>query len=46
MIKTTVLYGCEAWAKKEQMKSSLKTLEWRILRKICGPIKDKNGWRI
>jgi len=46
MIKTTVLYSCEAWAMTEQMKSSLRTLEWRILRKICGPIKDQNGWRI
>jgi len=31
MIKTTVLYSCEAWAMTEQMKSSLRTLEWRIL---------------
>jgi hypothetical protein len=28
------------------MKSSLKTWERKILRKIYGPIKDKNGWRI
>jgi hypothetical protein len=46
MIKTTVLYGCEAWAVAAQMKSFLKTWEWRILRKICGTIKDQNGWRI
>jgi hypothetical protein len=28
------------------MKSYLKTWEWKILRKVYGPIKDQNGWRI
>jgi hypothetical protein len=28
------------------MKSSLKTWEQKILRKIYGPIKGQNGWRI
>jgi hypothetical protein len=46
MIKLTVLYGCEMWARTEQMKSSLKTWERKILRKIYGPVKDQNGWRI
>jgi hypothetical protein len=30
----------------QQIKSSLKTCEWKILRKIYGPIKDQIGWRI
>ena len=30
----------------EQMKSSLKTSEPKILRKIYGPTEDQNGWRI
>ena len=30
----------------EKMKSSLTTWEQKILRKIYGPIKHKNGWRI
>ena len=30
----------------EQMKSSPKTWEWKILRKIYGPTEDHNGWRI
>ena len=46
MIIPTVLYGCETWAMTELIKPSLKTWERKILRKICGPIKDQNGWRI
>jgi hypothetical protein len=46
MIKTTVLNGCETWVMTEKIKTLLKTVEWRILRKICGSIKDQNGWRI
>jgi hypothetical protein len=46
MIKPIVLYGCETLAVKKQMKSSLKKWEQKILRKICGPTKGENGWRI
>ena len=46
VIKPIVPYGCEMWAMTEQIKSSLKTWEWKVLRKIFGPIKDHNGWRI
>jgi hypothetical protein len=45
MIKPIVLHGCEMWAMTEQIKSSLKTYEQKIL-KIYGPTKDQNGWRI
>jgi len=41
-----LLYGCETWTVAEQMKSTLKTRERRILRKIYGPIKYQNGWGI
>ena len=41
-----LLYGCETWTGTQQMKSTLKTRERRILRKIYGPIKYQNGWRI
>jgi hypothetical protein len=30
----------------EQVKSAIKTWEQKILRKIYGPVKDQNGWRI
>jgi len=41
-----VLCGYETWALTEQIKSSLKTCEQKILRKTYDPVKDKNGWRI
>lgn len=46
VIKPVVLCGSETWEMAEQMKSSLKTWEWKILRKIYGPTEDHNGWRI
>jgi hypothetical protein len=36
------VHGCEAQTVMERMKSSLKTWEQKILRKICGPIRDQN----
>jgi hypothetical protein len=41
-----VLYGSEIRAMTEQIKSYLKTCEQKILRKMYGPVKDQNGWRI
>jgi len=41
-----LLYGCETWTVTEQMKPALKTWERRILRKMYGPIKYQNGWKI
>jgi hypothetical protein len=41
-----VLYGCEPWAMTEKMKPSVKTWHQKILRKIHGPVKHQNGWRI
>jgi hypothetical protein len=46
VIKPIVLYGCETWAMPEQFKSALKAWERKVIRNICGPIKDQNGWRI
>ncbi|PSN46191.1 hypothetical protein C0J52_18541 [Blattella germanica] len=40
------MYGCEAWVMTEKTKQQLERWERKILRKIYGPIKDKNGWRI
>jgi hypothetical protein len=39
-------HGCETQAVMKQMKLLLKILEWKILRKIRGPMKAQNGWRI
>jgi len=38
--------GFEAWAMKEQTKSSLNTWQREILRKIYGTITHQNGWGI
>jgi len=46
VIQTIVPYGCEMWTMTEQIKSSLKTWECKVLRRTFGPIKDHNGWRI
>jgi len=46
VIKPILLYGCEMWAKREQMKYSFKTWEQEILRIKYGPIKVQNIWRI
>jgi hypothetical protein len=46
VIHTIVPYGCEMWTMTEQIKSSLKTWECKVLRRTFGPIKDHNGWRI
>lgn len=46
IIKPVVMYGCEAWVMTEKTKQQLERWERKILRKIYGPIKDKNGWRI
>jgi hypothetical protein len=44
--KPMLLYGHETWTVTRQMKSTLKTWERRMLRKIYGPIKYQNGWGI
>jgi hypothetical protein len=46
MIKPTLLYGCEMWARTEQMKLTTNMWQRKIQRKIYGPIKDQNLWRI
>jgi hypothetical protein len=46
VIKHVVLYCCETWVMAEQMKSTLRTLEQKILIKLYGPMKDQNGCRI
>jgi hypothetical protein len=46
VIKPIVPYGFEMCTMTEQIKSSLKTWGWKVLRKTFGPIKYHNGWRI
>jgi hypothetical protein len=42
-----VTYGCEAWTLTNRYEQHLRIFESKILRKIFGPVQDKDGsWRI
>jgi len=42
-----VTYGCEMWVLKGNIKSKLRVFERKVLRRIDGPTKEKDGtWRI
>ena len=46
-IRPTVKYACETWVLKETVKNKLMVFERKILRKIFGPTKEREGtWRI
>jgi hypothetical protein len=40
-ILPVVLYGCETWSLTLREECRLKVFEKRVLRRICGPIKDE-----
>ena len=47
LIRPAVTYGCEAWTLTRRNEQQLRIFEWKILRKIFGPVQDENGiWRI
>jgi hypothetical protein len=42
-----ITYACETWVLKESIKQKLLVFERKILRRISGPTKERNGrWRI
>jgi hypothetical protein len=42
-----VTYACETWVLKENIKTKLRVFERKVLRRIYGPTKEKDGtWRI
>jgi hypothetical protein len=43
VIRPVVMYASETWVLKEAMAQKLKTFERKILRKIFGPTKEKDG---
>jgi hypothetical protein len=47
VILPVVLYGCETWSLTVREKHRLRVFEGRVLRKICGPMKDEltREWR-
>jgi hypothetical protein len=46
LIGLVVTYTCETWTLSTQDDNNLLVFETQILRKIFGPIKYKEGWRI
>jgi hypothetical protein len=42
-----VTYACEAWVLKETLRNKLMVCERKVLRRIFGPTKERDGtWRI
>ena len=47
IIRPTVTYGCETWVWKETIKNKLIVFERKVLRRIFGLTKERDGtWRI
>ena len=47
MIRPVVVYGCETWVLKENIIQKLSVFERKILRRIYGPTRNKDGsWKI
>jgi hypothetical protein len=47
VIRPVVVYGCETWVLKEIIIQKLSVFERKILRRIFGPTKKKDGsWKI
>jgi hypothetical protein len=47
LVRPVVTYGCETRVLKENIKTKLRVFERKVLRRIYGPTKEKDGtWRI
>jgi hypothetical protein len=47
LVRPVVTYACETWVLKENIKMKLRVFERKILRRIFGPVKERDGtWRI
>ena len=46
IIRPVVTYGSETWTLTKSAETVLNTWERKVLRKIFGPTKDENGWRM
>jgi hypothetical protein len=46
LVRPIVTYGAETWAATETELQKLLIFERKILRKIYGPVKDRDNWRI
>ena len=43
LVRPVVTYACETWVLKENIKTKLRVFERRVLRRIYGPTKEKDG---
>jgi hypothetical protein len=47
IIRPVVIYACETWVLKETIKNKAMIFERKVLKKIFGPTKERDGtWRI
>jgi hypothetical protein len=46
LIRFIATYGAETWAATENEPQKLLIVEYKILRKIYGPVKNRDNWRI
>jgi hypothetical protein len=47
LVRPVVTYACETWVPKENIKTKIRLFERKVLRRIYGPTKEKDGtWRI
>ena len=47
LVRRTVTYVCDTWVLKENVKTKLRVFERKVLRRIYGPTKEKDGvWPI
>jgi hypothetical protein len=46
LIRPILTYGAETWAATESELQKMLVFEQKILRKIYGPVKDRDNWRI
>jgi hypothetical protein len=47
LVRPVITYACEIWVVKEAIKQKLLVFERKILRRIFGPSKERDGtWRI
>jgi len=47
LVRPVVTYACKTWVLKENIKTKLRVFERKVLRRIYGPTKEKDGtWRI
>jgi hypothetical protein len=45
LVRPVVTYACETWVLKENIQTKLRLFEGKVLRRMYGPTKEKDGTR-